>query len=1663
MKGNIIRSLCWVFLLASPGIWAQSLTVAIKDTSVAKGAAFCTDIKVTNFTNLLGVELSLNYNPNKLTFSRVEGFYPGLASLSAGAFNNIVASNNSTAKIKMVWFDDQLKGVTIPAGSALFRACFTASSTDAQDTLRINETEVINLAETTVPVVANSPVIVIGAGGSGGGSTGGGGTGGGGTGGGGTGGGGTTSGSFKFTIGNAAVGFESEVCVPVTVEGYRDIIGLGIRINYDSTKLRYKSVRNFNTTLSVGGFEAAAFGTPGVGQNKAGTILLSWNDSRDQKSTLTDGTTLFEMCFTGLDSSGTTSLSIPTTGEVINASLQLLTYTTQSGIIALGKPGSGGSVTGPTFRITGGNVEANEPICVDVSTSNFTKIASAQFSFTYDAAQLRFDSVTRFGLTGLVSSSFGLPGQGTTPAGTLRVTWTSPDARGITLSGTPNLFKACFTAIGSGTVPLRFNKSVFEVRDSAQRVLTPGFTDGEVFIQGVINTTDFTIRIGDVTGVVGDKVCMPVSVLNFKDILGMEFTLLYDPVRLKLDTVSDFNLTGLNDSQFGLPGTGTNVAGKVKLSWLDPNVAGVTVANNTIIFKLCFTILSENGSSRVTHDASATTEILNKNEAGVPYQFIPGTVRAGNLIAPVISGSTVRAAACFDASTGGVTLNVSEGTGTFTFRWSNGATSRNLDNVPKGTYSVTVTNVGNPLSASATFVVPGPEAALISRVSKTDAGCSNQTLGSLTAVVSGGRIPYTYAWSGDLAPSPNLKNVPLGSYTLTVTDSLGCVVVSAPQVIAQSNLGLAVQKTDAVCLGKNTGTITLSPSGGMLPYTYTWDNNLAAQAAHTGLAPGNYNVTLTDSTGCQLYRTVTVGQTEGIAISSVQPTYVSSSRDGAIDLTVTGTKGTPVYAWTGPGGYTASTRNISSLDTGTYCLVVRDTTQCRAEICVRIVSRLQFSAPVSVNPCEGSNTGSITISLSGGVAPIAYRWSNGRTTQNLTQLGPGVYSVTATDAQNASLTLAVTLTEQSKPRVTPTITHVSGSLANNNGQISLSVIGGTPPYTFLWDNQDTTATLVNLVTGRYCAQIKDKSSCAVDTCMIIEYRAIPLTVEVIPTGVLCPGDSTGKARVIIRGGTSPYRLILTTLGRTINSANGIVTLENLRGGQFSYAVEDSIRTRWEGFFIVSSPTPFTIEPTVRHDNEESGCTGRILLSISGGTAAYNVLWNTNNTGLQIVSLCEGSYTPTIRDANNCQFVGAPIFVNTFSARPTISKSDCPEDRNGSVLLDVQGGKTPYAFRWVNSRGDTISQSKDLVEVMSGIYTVVIREASGNELVRTYNIEAKNILTATLKANTDFNGFVVSCPEGKDGVLEVSARNNSGSTSFVYEWVREGVLAGSSAVLTSAAPGKYMVKVTDPLGCTITREIEATAPARVAINASVIDIGCPGARTGSIVVSASGGVPGSTYVYVWNNGVRGPSLNLIPQGTYALSVEDRNNCKYTQTYTLRDPAPMVVTLKSSPTLDDKNCDGKISARVTGGFPPYFYTWPQVPGKKDSFLLNLCPGVYGLQVTDSRGCAPTPAVSVVEVNDERFECLTYRKLITPDGDGLNELFIINCVTFDPKYQDNHLRIFNRWGQLVLDQKNYRNDWKGTSPAGDLLPQGVYYFVLDFKGNKPLEGSVTLLREN
>jgi gliding motility-associated-like protein len=149
-------------------------------------------------------------------------------------------------------------------------------------------------------------------------------------------------------------------------------------------------------------------------------------------------------------------------------------------------------------------------------------------------------------------------------------------------------------------------------------------------------------------------------------------------------------------------------------------------------------------------------------------------------------------------------------------------------------------------------------------------------------------------------------------------------------------------------------------------------------------------------------------------------------------------------------------------------------------------------------------------------------------------------------------------------------------------------------------------------------------------------------------------------------------------------------------------------------------------------------------------------------------------------------------------------------------------------------------------------------------------------------------------------------------------------------------------------------------------------------------------------------------------------------------------------------------------VTGGNGPFTFTWSTGQVTTEPFLTGLCPGEYFVMVTDSRNCRPEPNLASGLVRDRRTPCLDIRTVITPDGDGLNEEFIISCVD---EFDDNRLEVYNRWGQLVYEIDNYDNTWTGTTRNGSDLPDGPYYFVFEYTDidglRQQLKGSITILR--
>lgn len=424
-----------------------------------------------------------------------------------------------------------------------------------------------------------------------------------------------------------------------------------------------------------------------------------------------------------------------------------------------------------------------------------------------------------------------------------------------------------------------------------------------------------------------------------------------------------------------------------------------------------------------------------------------------------------------------------------------------------------------------------------------------------------------------------------------------------------------------------------------------------------------------------------------------------------------------------------------------------------------------------------------------------------------------------------------------------------------------------------------------------------------------------------------------------------------------------------------------------------------------------------------------------------------------------------MVIGLLSGEGTTTEVACPGDATGTIDLTVDGGEAPYQFSWSQAGNpDFSADTEDLENVSEGTYTVIITDATGAQLMRTFDVETAMGFAVDAEVTSNFNGFGVSCPNDANGSLAATV---SGMGTFSYEWRRNGSPIGdNSPTLTNVPAGEYTLIVTSDANCVVEQVLTVTEPDPIEIVANITDASCEDARDGRIELTVTGGV--GNYEYFWDDGRDEPFINFLRPNSYSVEVSDANDCFVTQTF--RVEAPEVLSATASSTDATDGCNGSINVSVSGGNGDYTYQWPQLVGQQGPSAEGLCPGEYTIVINDGGGCQSF-TISVI-VRDRRFPCLSAREVITPNGDGLNEAFILFC-TDDAGFGDNTLEIFNRWGQLVFTVDNYdcsqdggSNCFIGQNNDGVELPEGPYYYVLDYANpsgdRQQLRGSLTILRE-
>ena len=492
---------------------------------------------------------------------------------------------------------------------------------------------------------------------------------------------------------------------------------------------------------------------------------------------------------------------------------------------------------------------------------------------------------------------------------------------------------------------------------------------------------------------------------------------------------------------------------------------------------------------------------------------------------------------CNEGSDGHINMTVSGGSGNYTYSWTGPGgfadTKEDISELRAGVYSCTVRDLnGCMLAPVPTFTLLQPDDLTISSIkSESPDGAYNIACfggtGSVQITVAGG-IPgtYQYFWStldgSGIADGLEDQNaLTAGTYVLRIRDLNGCEDTISLNLSQPDQIILQLDEKNITCASGvfNDGSISMTVTGGVAPFTYLWSNGATTRDI-SGLTEGTYNVTVTDFNGC-------TGTSSGSVVNPPPLNYTRTLSDyngfniscfglSNGSIAVSTNSGTPpfIFSWTGPDGFTATTPNISGLRAGNYILNISDSLACNVTETFVLTEPGQLGMAFSFSSsnaggfninCAGARTGYIVIEPVNPVLEVEYLWSDGLFGKDRTDLPAGDYSVIITDANNCYASATVSLTEPDSIKIEFTVKEPFCP-DMPDGAVSSTVSGGVPgsDYTYRWSDNSTGSGITDLLAGYYTLTVKDLNGCTVSDSVKVE--SVNETCLVIPNAISPNGD-----------------------------------------------------------------------------------------------------------------------------------------------------------------------------------------------------------------------------------------------------------------------------------------------------------------------------------------------------------------------------------------------------------------------------------------------------------------------------------------------------------------------------------------------------------------------------
>ena len=1001
---------------------------------------------------------------------------------------------------------------------------------------------------------------------------------------------------------------------------------------------------------------------------------------------------------------------------------------------------------------------------------------------------------------------------------------------------------------------------------------------------------------------------------------------------------------------------------------------------------------------------------------------------------------------CFGYSDGSATVIPSGGTLPYTYQWSTGQTSSTADNMPAGNnYDVTVTDANGCFIIEPATVL-GPAEIVIQTTDVQDAFCFNGDDGEATVMASGDFPPFTYQWNDPASQmTATATGLSAGMYDVIVTDADGCTNSVTVTVGEGDPISMTFTVTDATCWDIADGSATVSATGGVGPYTFLWDDAaMQTDTTATGLITGNYTVAVTDANNCTTTGNIFVPAPPQLDLTiSATTTSCPNIDDGTATIVAMG--GTPPYSYQWNDPLMQSTDMIFNLVPGTYTVTVTDDSMCQAIDSITVISPNALTI-LSIDQdsvtCFGTNDGSAEVMLTGGTAPYSFLWSDPlmQFANPANNLFAGTYYVTVMDANNCEVQDSVVVDEPDLLQLDINATDVL-CFDEATGTASVVAIGGTLPYSYSWNNMETTATIENLEDATYFVTVTDANGCQQDTSITITEPMTAITTTIGQNLVGCFAASQGVAEVIPMGGTGTNYTYEWSSGATTAIASNLsaewhyvtVTDEHACEAYDSLLIQEYEEIT--GNIITIQPTCFGASDGQVGINIVSGGVG------SGNISDYTYEWSTDpiQTGDFIQGLLGNTtYTVTITDMDGCTGTVSVMLDDPplIIANPTITNVSCNGLSDGTITVNPIGVNSFYTYQWGANANNQTTQTA--IDLPLGTYSITITDDQDCEMDTMIMITEPDPLFLSLEATVN------PCSEDSLGVIVPTV--SGGTTPYFYQW-SNGQTSTSASGLGN---GVYSVTVIDANDCEIVDSIEIATPMPLWAIVSADSVQCFGDANGSITIEPQGG--SAPYSYSLDSINYGGASTMIglTAGYYSVYVQDVNGCVWTIGKEVPSPEEfMVFTAADSLFMELGDSVRLFSSWENGrGFVEMFWTAPY-----EGTLSCVCPAPwaapdfttdYELYGIDEYGCEDTDQLRVV-VDKPRGVFVPTG--FTPNGDGVNdELFVFGRIgTKVVTY-----RIYDRWGERVFESVDYLvNDesraWDGNFRSKP-SPAGVYQWMVE-----------------